>query len=163
MKEPIRSSDYLWAARAELAEQEEQLIQALVANGAVPPAVSHVASASNSLLLKRARGIARAHPEVLAHSADSFITQMSEYAALHPGSHPAGICADAAEFKRFIRARQGRYRPQSLRTAPVVSKSISNSVILDEAAHLLTEPGWLTRNADISIGNVGATPCVART
>ena len=108
MKEPIKFSDHLSLARAELAEQEEQLIQALVANGAVPPAVSasHVASASHSLLLKRARGIARAHPEVLAHCAESFMELMSEYAVLHPGSHPGGICADAAGFKRFVRTHQ---------------------------------------------------------
>ena len=89
--------------RAELAAQEEQLLAALVAGGKPPQCIeeSQIAAAASSLLRKRARTIARSHPELVAQEAD-FMRDMKAYAVLHPGAHPGGICSDAAQFKRFL-------------------------------------------------------------
>jgi hypothetical protein len=66
---------------------------------------NQIAAAAGALLRKRSRTIARRHPELVVDERD-FMQSMKDYAALHPGCHPDGSCADAAQFKRFLASRK---------------------------------------------------------
>lgn len=92
-------------ARRELARQQEELILALLNRQPKPESVSlrQVEVASRSLLLKRARSIARMHPDLLVKHGSTYLDLVRGYAEVYPGSHPAGPCADAARFLRYLK------------------------------------------------------------
>jgi hypothetical protein len=104
-------------ARATLEMQEEMLIEALLEGkvDGIPVSAPQVAAGVQSLLLKRARAIARAHPEVLDKGSEAFIASMRRYAALYPGIHPHGCCADAAQYLQICQTRLGG--PTSIRSS----------------------------------------------
>ncbi|MGH9551638.1 MAG: hypothetical protein ACRD3W_19795 [Terriglobales bacterium] len=91
--------------RSELAQQQESLIAALLEQGKAPNGTAEiqVAATARSLLLKRARTIARQHPEALAQCGKLYVQIMTEYATVYPGVHPQGACADAARFRCYLR------------------------------------------------------------
>lgn len=94
-------------ARAALEIHQETLIEALLEGNSkdIPVSAPQIGAGARSLLLKRARAIARAHPQVLDKGSEAFIATMKEYAALYPGVHPQGCCADTAQYLRFCQNR----------------------------------------------------------
>jgi hypothetical protein len=89
--------------RAELAAQQELFLASLMAQGEPPVDIdrNQVFATASSLFRKRARYISRCLPD-LANDAIYF-DKMREYVVQYPGSHPDGVCRDAAQFQRFCR------------------------------------------------------------
>jgi hypothetical protein len=92
--------------RAELAAQQELLLESLMAQGDHPAEIEkkQIMATASSLFRKRANYISRCLPN-LAEDA-TYFDKMQEYVVQHPGSHPDGICRDAAQFSRFFRSRK---------------------------------------------------------
>jgi hypothetical protein len=96
----------LRAERAELAAQQELLLESLMAQGEHPSEIDkkQVTATASSLIRKRANYISRCLPDL--EKDDPYFDKMKEYVVLYPGSHPGGICRDAAQFRRFCRERK---------------------------------------------------------
>ena len=92
--------------RAELAAQQELLLESLMAQGDHPPEIERkqILATASSLLRKRANYISRCLPNLEKDA--TYFDKMKEYVVRYPGSHPDGICRDAVQFRRFCRARK---------------------------------------------------------
>ncbi len=102
--------------RAELASQQELLLAALLEEGVPPPAMSQtqVLVTANSLFRKRSRYIARCIPDMAMD--ELYVQKMREYTAKFPGSHPDGICRDAAAFLTFCNNKKSSDDDKSVRS-----------------------------------------------
>jgi hypothetical protein len=89
--------------RAELAAQQELLLASLMDQGEPPAEIDRkqVTATATTLFRKRASYISRCLPK-LADDA-MYFDKMREYVVQYPGSHPDGICRDAAQFHRFCK------------------------------------------------------------
>lgn len=91
-------------ARSKVAAAQEELIRALVSDGAVPPEFdcSRVRAAADALLQKRSKSVARVWPRLADSLGGKFHEQFSRYAEARPVLRDGSPLADGREFARTV-------------------------------------------------------------
>ncbi|MDZ4834269.1 MAG: hypothetical protein SGJ27_10880 [Candidatus Melainabacteria bacterium] len=90
--------------RTELAEQQRQLVNALLGLAPAPPEVDadQVRVCGQSLRRKRARTLERFLGEPAPDTARSIIPEMDDYFERYPGVHRDGPHADFKQYQKFV-------------------------------------------------------------
>ncbi len=135
------------AARSRLATQQAAVVSALVSDGAIPVGfdAEHLHVATESLLRKRCRSVARAWPTLARHLGLEFPEQFAAYAETTPQPRHGGPLADGRGFANWTRQRGWLSEAVRLQTLAVDVRFVRSRDGLHPRRWATIKFAWLTQ------------------